>query len=571
MKQPLPRVVSPDESPTTATVFLCYAREDLDFVQRLHARLIEAGRRVWVDWSGIPVTADWMKQIEAAIDGVETLVFVLSQDSLRSQVCRLELAHALKRGKRIAPIVFKGVRDDDIPHEIRGIQYLSFDDGGPFDSMFACLIAGLDEDQEWTRDHTRLLLRTIDWQEGRGDLLQGGAIDNAERLLALAPSRRPALTPAQVEFVRLSRQHDENQRRVRALQLVSEASLLAADDPGRCLQLAFAAEETMRDDAQLAAVRQSALRIIARRIQLAERDRGDWSDGSPLGLVAGPYSRAALPTRLSCDGRLLLVPTERGQHGNRPPGEVYLVDNETQRWRKLEPPKRREGMARRLEYVGFGRLRDRILLARQFDVELYDMFGNYLSDFYVNCTKYPITHLEQFDADGVLVVGDSTGPVWLFDSRSERSVGMFFRYGSHISLIEYSVSPSGRTAVLLMRDGTAHVWQYSGGVQLQPTPIEHAGRVCTIAHHPSLASDTWMTAAADGSVRIWEVAEGLKAARLRAHLDHDRELVGFGRFLDADELLTVTDRGVVRLWDWRSGQLKRVSLPGPAAQLDLQT
>jgi hypothetical protein len=40
-----------------AEVFISYAREDKDFVQKLHNALAGLNRDTWVDWEGIPLTA----------------------------------------------------------------------------------------------------------------------------------------------------------------------------------------------------------------------------------------------------------------------------------------------------------------------------------------------------------------------------------------------------------------------------------------------------------------------------------------------------------------------------------
>ena len=41
-------------------VFISYSRDDDAFVRRLYDALNEKERRAWVDWKGIPPTADWM-------------------------------------------------------------------------------------------------------------------------------------------------------------------------------------------------------------------------------------------------------------------------------------------------------------------------------------------------------------------------------------------------------------------------------------------------------------------------------------------------------------------------------
>ena len=44
-----------------ADFFISYARQDRDLVRRLHDALTDRGRDTWVDWEGIPPTAEWME------------------------------------------------------------------------------------------------------------------------------------------------------------------------------------------------------------------------------------------------------------------------------------------------------------------------------------------------------------------------------------------------------------------------------------------------------------------------------------------------------------------------------
>src|SRR5947209_5089856 len=74
-----------------ADLFISYAREDQDFVRRLHRALSRRGKEGWVDWEGIPPTAAWMAEIRSAIGGADAFVFVLSPDSAESKVCGDEL------------------------------------------------------------------------------------------------------------------------------------------------------------------------------------------------------------------------------------------------------------------------------------------------------------------------------------------------------------------------------------------------------------------------------------------------------------------------------------------------
>ena len=75
-------------------VFISYSRVDQVFVRQLHAALEAAGRGAWVDWEGIPPSAEWLVEIYAAIEAAGAFVFVISKHSVASAVCRQEIDHA---------------------------------------------------------------------------------------------------------------------------------------------------------------------------------------------------------------------------------------------------------------------------------------------------------------------------------------------------------------------------------------------------------------------------------------------------------------------------------------------
>ena len=85
-------------------VFISYSRRDTEFVKKLDESLKQEGLEVWVDWEDIPLSANWMEEIEAGIEGADVFVFVISPDSLASEVCRKELNYAMMRNKRFIPV-----------------------------------------------------------------------------------------------------------------------------------------------------------------------------------------------------------------------------------------------------------------------------------------------------------------------------------------------------------------------------------------------------------------------------------------------------------------------------------
>ena len=95
---------SPDNETSRARdVFISYSRKDKEFVRRLDDELKSRGREAWVDWEGIRPTEEFMQAIYRAIEGADTFVFVLTPDSVVSEVCRREIEHAATHNKRMVP------------------------------------------------------------------------------------------------------------------------------------------------------------------------------------------------------------------------------------------------------------------------------------------------------------------------------------------------------------------------------------------------------------------------------------------------------------------------------------
>jgi TIR domain len=198
-----------------ADVFISYSRKDHELVRTLHARLQEARREVWVDWEDIPPSAEWLREIELAIEAADTFVFVVSPDSLASKICLHELAHASKYNKRVIPVVARDA-PDGVPHTIARLNWLFFRPADDFAASFAALLKAVDTDLPWVRAHSRLLVRAREWEARQQDgsyLLAGTDLEEAERLLGDMRPREPAVAPLQVAYVTASRQRATSQQK----------------------------------------------------------------------------------------------------------------------------------------------------------------------------------------------------------------------------------------------------------------------------------------------------------------------------------------------------------------------
>ncbi len=200
-------------------VFISYSRRDSEFMRRLVASLEAHGRNVWVDFDDIPFATDWWEEIVQGIENSRVAVFVISPDSLKSQVCSLELAHILKVNKRLIPIVVReepnGVSDSALlaPKRIMALNWIFFTDPDKYNQSFAKLLETLDTDIERQRANTQLLLKAREW-ERRGRvtafLLNRQQMDEFTQKLADIP-----LTPLQEAFLTTSRAHNHLMQIVR--------------------------------------------------------------------------------------------------------------------------------------------------------------------------------------------------------------------------------------------------------------------------------------------------------------------------------------------------------------------
>lgn len=90
-------------------IFVSYSRADIDVVKRLVGDIHEKTKaRCWVDWNGVESGAKFADVIINAIDTVDTVLFVLSDNSMASDFARMEIDYARNTGKKIVPVVVDG-------------------------------------------------------------------------------------------------------------------------------------------------------------------------------------------------------------------------------------------------------------------------------------------------------------------------------------------------------------------------------------------------------------------------------------------------------------------------------
>ncbi|HEY3472966.1 MAG TPA: toll/interleukin-1 receptor domain-containing protein, partial [Anaerolineales bacterium] len=84
-----------------ASLFISYSRKDREAARKLTEAFHNQDLDFWIDWEGIEPTVDWWREIEKGIEGADNFLFLISPDSASSDVCRQEIEHAVKNGKRL--------------------------------------------------------------------------------------------------------------------------------------------------------------------------------------------------------------------------------------------------------------------------------------------------------------------------------------------------------------------------------------------------------------------------------------------------------------------------------------
>src|SRR5262252_10926240 len=140
-----------DGQPSRARVFISYSRKDMAFVDCLEAALEARGFEPLIDRTDIYAFEEWWTRIEGLIASADTVVFVLSPDSVASEVALKEVAFAASLHKRLAPVVCRRVDDKAVPDALAKLNFVFFADDAQFEASADRLAQALKTDIAWIR------------------------------------------------------------------------------------------------------------------------------------------------------------------------------------------------------------------------------------------------------------------------------------------------------------------------------------------------------------------------------------------------------------------------------------
>lgn len=210
-------------------VFISYSRRDLAFAQKIVDELAANDLDTWIDWKSIPKGEDWEQEIYRGIEEADVFLFLISPDSVASQMCNKEIAHAVKNGKRILPIFIANVDDRGMygvtekflhkeqKEEISRRNFIKCREGrDDFSRAIEEIQKTIHTDYEWVRYHTELQVKAIKWEQKKdaSRLLRGKELREAEEQLSKAGSQKdPQPTELLRSYVLASQRNEVHQRR----------------------------------------------------------------------------------------------------------------------------------------------------------------------------------------------------------------------------------------------------------------------------------------------------------------------------------------------------------------------
>jgi len=193
-------------------VFISYSRSDSGFARQLNDALQSQGKRTWFDQESIASGTDFQQEIYRGIETADNFLFILSPNAIASPYCADEVEYAAKLNKRFVTVLHRDVNPADLHLELAKVQWIDFNHvqgqpQGDFSTSLGDLLRTLDTDLEHLHLHTRLLMRSLEWdQSGRepGFLMRDRDLETSERWLQQSDGKNPAPTQLQTQYIAAS-------------------------------------------------------------------------------------------------------------------------------------------------------------------------------------------------------------------------------------------------------------------------------------------------------------------------------------------------------------------------------
>lgn len=162
----------------------------------------------YIDKEDILPGEAWQDRLSHLISSADSVVFLVSPDSVRSTICDWEVNESERLGKRILPVVISNANAGEIPRRLSRLNYIYMRDEAEEAAGLALLNKALLTDIDWIRRHTEYAEQALRWARATskaGFLLRSPALEEAEHWIASRPQSAMPPTPATQAFIEESR------------------------------------------------------------------------------------------------------------------------------------------------------------------------------------------------------------------------------------------------------------------------------------------------------------------------------------------------------------------------------
>lgn len=556
-------------------ILISYSRKDSTMARKLIEEFKALDLEVWVDWEDIPPAVGWLEQIEQGIEQSDAFIFMISPDSVISEVCKVEVEHARKNHKRIIPILVRDVEHQHVMPTIRNLNWIFIREEDDLQQALEKLRIAINLNLEWVEEHRRLQVRALDWDRKKDPslLLRGGDLRSARHMLATAEKNDPKPSQLQQTYIEHSIQ---DERRKTTLWISAAAAIIIM------VILSLTAVSQWR----LASANE---KIAQEQRQLAEENESLAIENARLANEAKVIAKAQ---RSAARAQIY-----QSKVGGLFTSTLLAIDS----WQRT-PSREAEEILRKnisLLPIPVGRVNQADLIS---DIQRNPLGGTFVSTSWdgtaclsniadgktVYCVESagPVEDAA-FSPDGrIIVTGDKTGQVLFIDTetgeildRREYKVPVWdvnispdgealaiarddgyitildlvtreldFELLTNGSLYSMSFSPNGEWMAAGTNIGTVTLWNLRTG-EIISGP-SHKGEVFDVSFSPD--STKLLSGGADNSAILIQVNNG---AELFRSINEDWvQDVTFGP--DGTWFITASDDNRIRVWDAKTGREK---------------
>jgi WD40 repeat protein len=515
-------------------IFISYSRRDLNFAQKIVDALAENELDTWIDWKSIPKGEDWEQEIYRGIEEADAFLFLISPDSVESEMCNKEIAHAVANGKRILPIVVRDTDEKHIHVEISKRNWIFCrEKGDNFDKAIEEAGETIHTDYEWLKYHTRLQVRALEWERTKdtSQLLRGRELHEADELIGAAGSERdPQPTDVQRQYILASKRNEERQRRQITIGLglglilmavlavfawgqrnsavASESTAIAE---ANAKATALVGEQVALEDAQnqrAAAVENLSIAQTQEAIakQNAEEARrqamfalSDKLSTLALAQVDSDYTEALL---LGVESVRILEENQLDPGNKSDILPTLLQKTQAGLLGTLSRPP--YGIVRKVVFDRGGRL----LASASESVDLWDTTKPDSPNLLMSWTGKDASDVVFSHDSTLLIAGYRDGSVGFFDVKNLKEIGSFQVYQANKTInVRVALKSDGKT-MAVVGNGKLTIWdlaELASPVKLFESFVPHKGlEITDLFFHPSI-QNYLISSGDDRFVRVWDL------------------------------------------------------------------